>query len=79
MEIYQSEQDVREFFFLNLRNPNPVSLKRADQGIFVSSKVRKEILLGESQGKGIFEGTVRSFEFENVGGGAWKCKLNKQK
>lgn len=78
MEIYKTEQDVREFFFLNLRNPNPVSLKRADQGIFVSSKVRKEILLGESQGKGIFEGTVRSFEFENVGGGVWKCKLNQK-
>ncbi len=75
MEIYQSEQDVRDFFHINLRNPSPISLKRVSNGIYISSKVRKQILLGEPQGKGIFEGTVKKFEFENIGGGVWKCTL----
>lgn len=53
-----------------------------DGGILVSTKVRKEFLLSEQQGKFILAGQVVRTTFENIGGGVWKVgivKLNGEK
>lgn len=48
---------------------------QCNNGIFVSSKVRKEILLGDHQGKTIMNGCVREIGFKNQGGGIWRAFL----
>ena len=76
---FSTEQDLKDFFFDNLRNPNPVSLKRAAAGVMVNSSLRRKVLTGEGQGEFIIEGRVRRFEFKSLGGGVWQCNLSGDK
>lgn len=42
---------------------------------YISSKVRKDVLIGEYQGKFVQGGTVKRFVFENTGGGVYKVTV----
>lgn len=51
-----------------------LAIKRS---IIVSTKVRKEFLLSENQGRFILSGEVLDCHFLNIGGGCWKIEIRK--
>ena len=46
-----------------------------EEGVFVTSKIRKEVLTGESQGRIILDGTVKRIAFKNLGCGVYKAYI----
>lgn len=69
-------QDVVEWFS-SYNNPSPMQKKALDKGLYIDTKCRKELLLGEWGGKMIVGGRVRHFQFKNLGGGVWSVTLEK--
>jgi len=72
--LIDNGEQLKEWFFA-VRKRYDVQ-KLWDKGIFVNSKVRKDILIDVSQGKTIIEGRVRQIKFENVGGGVYRAYLS---
>ena len=58
----------------NLRIKNKAFL----DGIYIDSKLRREILTGENSGKITIGGRVEEYVFENLGGGVYKCRVSNQ-
>ncbi len=49
--------------------------ERWHEGICVTTTVRREILTSDRQGKIIVKGSVRTIEFETLGGGVYRAYL----
>lgn len=69
-------QDVVQWFS-SYSNATPMQKKALDKGLYISTKCRKELLLGGHAGKMIVGGRVRHFQFKNLGGGVWSVTLEK--
>lgn len=61
--------DLYDYFF------RCTKARETDASVFVSTKIRKEVLLNEKQGSITLNGKVRKIEFENMGGGVWKAAV----
>lgn len=74
---YQKPEEVFEFFqqCFDYRNRDKQGPKLANDGLLISSSLRRKILLGPSFGKRIIDGSVRKFEFEDLKGGVWRIYL----
>lgn len=74
---YQKPEEVFEFFHkcFDCHNQDRCGPIMAEQGLLISSALRREILLGSSFGKKIVNGSLRKFEFENLKGGVWRIYL----
>jgi hypothetical protein len=46
-----------------------------EKGVFVSSTVRKQILISPGQGRVVIGGRVRDIQWESVGGGVWRAYI----
>jgi len=76
-ELIKTAGDLQEWF-CSLNRLNEYHLNRAlNDGVHVSTKVRKEFLCSENQGKFILKGTVVKAKFENIGGGVYRVGVSK--
>lgn len=73
-ELIRNEQELRDWF-CNTSNGWGVK-KKLTAGIFVSSKIRKEVLTSNYQGKITLRGRVMMINFENHHGGVWRAYLS---
>lgn len=71
MQKFNNRAEVVKWF-IGLHGANIYSENRIEP-IFVSTELRKEILLSDEGVKFIMGGTVRKFIFKNLGGGVWSC------
>lgn len=73
---FQTVAEVKEFFcFAYSGVPNYFNKKDADAGILIDTKLRREILTGDQSDRVAVNGRVRTFKFEDLKGGVWRCKL----
>ena len=66
----QSGNELHEWFFATRNNDRLSS-------VMVDNNVRKDVLLGNNQGKITIDGTVKRIQFDNKTGGVWLAKLVK--
>lgn len=71
-------KELKEYFFRIKRFSNRGE-DFLNKGIFIDSKIRKECLISEDQGKMILEGRIREILFENKGSGVYRAYLEKIK
>ena len=64
----QTSTELHEWFFATKNNTRQTS-------IMVGSDVRRETLLGETQGTIILEGTVMRIKFEDKQDGVWLASI----
>lgn len=73
---FQTVEEVKDFFcFAYSGVPNFLKKKEADSGILIDTKLRRELLTGHQSDCVIVNGRVRTFKFEDLKGGVWRCKL----
>lgn len=72
--VINSSTDLKEWFFQQGKsNCGDESVK---SGVFVGTKVRRDILLGHDQGRMIYKGRVMYIQFKNEGGGIYRSFLD---
>lgn len=71
-DMFKNGEELYKFFTDNQKNSKIMNEKP-----MVSTKVRKDVLVDERQGKLIINGTVMRINFENIGGGVYKAFLDK--
>jgi len=71
-QMIKSGKELRDHFFQVRHNK-----QKLEDGVMVSSVVRREILLSIEQGKIILEGTVYRISFENLSGGVYRAYITK--
>lgn len=69
-ELIRNKEDLINWF-----NSREVCCKEKNKEAFVSTKLRKEVMTDPQQGKAVFDGTVKRFDFKNLGGGVWLVTL----
>lgn len=72
--LYQTKQDVKDFFFNN-RHDNIRTKCRRMNGITIDTKLRRDILTGEGGATMVLEGRVVEFIFRNQLGGVWNLSI----
>lgn len=72
---FQTEEHVREWAF-SLVRAGGYRLKDLKQGVYIDSKLRREILTGPTSGKIVLNGRVCQFEFASIGGGVWNVTVD---
>ena len=70
--LIKSSKDLKNFFFENRKNDDNL-----EEGIMVSGKIRKKILISYDQGKITLEGRVERIRFENLGGSVYRAFVMK--
>lgn len=77
--LFKCEYDVRDYF-LNAYTMTNEYLKNKVflDGIYIDTKLRREILTGEDSGKITIGGRVELYMFEDLSGGVWKCRVTNQ-
>ena len=74
--IIKTVSELKSFFFHYLSgNPTSVMRKLGLAGVIVDSKIRKDAMLGECQGKMTINGRVRAFKFDNLKGGVYRATI----
>lgn len=76
-KLINNGAELYEHFMSSTRLPKERQYKFLNDGFFVDSKVRAEVLTSIEQGTIIIGGTVRKIVFENFGGGVWIAKVKK--
>lgn len=51
-------------------------MKHLEEGIYVDTKIRRQVLASVDQGKWLFKGTPCHIIFENMSGGVWRASLD---
>lgn len=77
MEIaIQNSKELYDYFMRlsrnNTLNPNG---KQHKLEVFVTGKIRKEIMCSVEQSKIVLDGRVKKIKFDNLGGGVYKAYL----
>jgi len=75
--LIQTGDELKEWFFSTRKKHNANKLH--SKGIYVNTKVRKEILTGINQGYFILEGKIEEIKFEALGGGVYRAFIEKEK
>lgn len=74
-ELIKNADELQEWL-CSLNRLNEYHLKRSlNNGVMVSTKVRRDYLCSEHQGKFILKGTSVFVRFENVGGGVYRVGI----
>lgn len=60
---------------INYLTTKPLAKKEPPNSVYVTGKVRKEILTDEQQGKFIYKGSVVMIGFKNLGGGVYEAYI----
>jgi len=73
----QSAEDLYEWFHMaNNRGKNfKQTIKNMWDGIYVSSAVRREVLLSVDAGKITLDGTVKQIKFQDMKDGVWRAHI----
>lgn len=75
--LIKTSDELHEWL-CSLNKLNEHHLKMAlKNGVYVSTKIRREYLCSESQGRFILKGESVSVKFENVGGGVYRVGVMK--
>ena len=69
-ELIQTKQDLIEYL-----TTKQTASKKPPVSVNVSTKLRRLVLTGETQGKFIHKGAVKRFEFEGIGGGVYVATI----
>ena len=69
-QLIHDGKDLEDYFF-SIRNNE----RAIEKGVYVSNKVRQEVLLGLEQGRITINGKVKRFEFNTAGGGVWHTTI----
>jgi len=69
-ELIKNKEDL-----YNYLTTKQVASKSPPEFVYVTTSLRRKILVSEEQGKVIVGGTVKQFEFESVGGGVYKASI----
>jgi hypothetical protein len=76
-ELIKTADELQEWL-CSLNKLNEYHLKRAlNQGVYVSTKIRREYLCSENQGRFILNGVSVLAKFENVGGGVYRVGVTR--
>jgi len=71
MEQLIKSADQLKQFFMDLR-----AVKEAQhRGVLVSSRVRRDFMVGSDQGKMILNGTIQTVNFAEMGGGVYRAYI----
>jgi hypothetical protein len=74
--LFKSERDVRDYFIEAVAMTNKSMRYRIlTNGIFIDTKLRKEILTGVDHGRIVINGRVEVYIFKNLGGGVYNCNI----
>lgn len=69
--------DLRQWFLA--LGPHPRAEQMWQEGVCVTTKIRRETLTHDRQGKIVLKGTVRTIKFDNLGGGVYRATLEAAK
>lgn len=74
--LFRTPREVSDFF-IRLSNPmfSKLDQNKKDRGIMIDTKLRREILTGENEGKVTINGRVEKYEFKNLTGGVYLCTV----
>ncbi len=75
-DAIQEAKDLRQWFFDLSKGNDFRNLRKS--GLFVSTKVRRDILLGVDADKITLSGKVQKIQFENIGGGVWRAFVDSE-
>lgn len=76
-ELIRNADELQEWL-CSLNKLNEFHLNRAlSSGVMVSTKVRKDYLCSEHQGRFILKGNYVSAKFESIGGGVYRVGVMK--
>jgi len=78
MELYKTEQDLYEYFrnILTYDNRTKADITKFQQGVFVTSRLRKAILTGPHQGTTTLLSQHCTYQFINRGDGIYQVSPN---
>ena len=71
--LIQTATDVYQLLYQYSRSDRRKEL--LSKGVYISSKIRKEILISENQGKITLDGQVKWINFKNKTGGVWLANI----
>lgn len=73
-----TREQLEHFFAANhTYKDSPTCRKALSNGVLVSSKLRKDFLCSESQGKVVLGADVVKLAEQNLGGGVWRLYVDK--
>lgn len=71
-ELIKSKEDL--ICYLTSKQ---IASKKPPESVMVTTKIRREVLTDEYQGKFIHNGTVKRFSFKSIGGGVYEARIEK--
>ena len=71
----ETGEQLKEYFWSFARLSETRFIKYKNEGVLVTSKVRKEFLTSVDQGKIVVSGVVWKIDFHNLGGGVYRAFL----
>lgn len=74
-ELIRNEEELRDFFFGITNLPNSLRVRPAYNTVNVGTKVRREVMLSNDQGRIVMDGRVKQIVFKSLGGGVWNASL----
>lgn len=69
-ELIQSKEDLISYL-----TSKQICSKSPPKSALVSTRLRRIVMTDELQGKFIFKGSVKRFEFKSIGGGVYEASI----
>lgn len=77
-QLIQTQEDLyNHFMFCSRPGVTDYIKNQLLNGVNVTSKIRRDVMTNERQGKITIGGTVKQIVFENLGGGVYLAKVEK--
>lgn len=78
-DMIQKPEELKEYFY-SYYNATKKNKSRRDKkiagGVYVTTKIRREVLADIDQGTIILAGRVERIEFESMQGGLWRAYID---
>ena len=75
VEMLQSAKELAEYFYSYSKLSASNFIRYKNKGVMVSTKVRKDFLTSELQGRICIAGTFYTVCFDNLGGGVYRAYI----
>ena len=77
-QLIKTQEELYEhFMFCSRSNASERIKKQIFEGVNVTSKIRRDVMTNNRQGKITIGGIVKQIVFENLGGGVYLAKVEK--
>ena len=73
--IKNADELYKYFFDLSRKNTLNPDGKQHKLEVFVSTKIRREVMTSVEQGEIVLDGQVKRFVFKSLGGGVYKASV----